>query len=131
MGAVRDFAARAFDRLCGADRQVISDGLPSTGRVGLMRQEKEKRHVFHVLYGNTVLRGRCGNFPNGQFPAKPVEVVEELLPLRNVSFSLAVPGEIHRLTLVPQGKALAFRREGERICFTLDEFTCHAMVAID
>ncbi len=131
MGAVRDFIACGFDRLCGADRQVISDGLPSTGRVGLMRQKKENRHVFHVLYGNTVLRGRCGSFPNGQFPAKPVEVVEELLPLRNVSFSLAIPGEVHKLTLVPEGKTVDFRREGERVCFTLDEFTCHAMVAID
>lgn len=131
MGAIRDFIHRAFDRFCNSERQVQSTGLPSIGRVGLMRQEAEKRYIFHALYGNTILRGRHGEFPNKQFPSKPVEVIEELLPLRNVSFSVAIPGEVRRVALEPEGRELEFHCENGRVNFTLEEFTCHVMVAID
>ncbi len=131
MGAVRDFIEKAFRRFAGDCWQVEVKGLPSTGRVGLMRQESEGRYVLHVLYGNTVMRGLHEELPNGQLPAKPVEVIEELLPLHNVSFAVAVPGEIHRVTLQPEGKELAFQQESGRVRFVLDEFTCHAMVVLN
>lgn len=131
MGAVRDFFDRAFRRFAAAERQVETAGLPSTGRIGLMHQEKEKRYMFHVLFGNTVLRGSHGEFPNGQFPAKPVEVVEDLLPLRGTSFTVAVPERVRRVKLEPEGKALEFHWGEGKVSFSLPEFTCHAMVAIE
>ncbi len=131
MGAVRDFVSAAFERLCGSEKLIETEGLPSTGRVGLMRQDREMRYLLHVLYGNTILRGSAGVFPNGQFPARPVEVVEDLLPLRNVSFSLRLPVPVRRVTLVPENRPLDFRVENGRIRFTLPEFTCHAMVSLE
>ncbi|MPM67640.1 hypothetical protein SDC9_114564 [bioreactor metagenome] len=131
MGAVRDFFDLPFRRFAAAERQVETAGLPSTGRISLMRQEKEGRCILHVLFGNTVLRGCHGEFPNGQFPAKPVEVIEELLPLRDVTFTVSVPGTVRRVTLEPEGKALDFRWREGKVSFSLKEFTCHAMVSIE
>lgn len=131
MNAIREFATRAIDRLAGADRQVRTSNLTSAGRVSLLYQESKERYILHLLYGHTALRGYHGILPNGQFPAKPVEVIEELSSIRNVSCSLNIPGEVRRLTLVPEMREIDFRYENGRICFCIDEFTCHAMIVIE
>ena len=131
MNTIREFATRAMNRLAGADRQLKTSNLTSAGRVSLLYQESKERYILHLLNGNTALRGYHGKLPNGQFPAKPVEVIEELSPVQNVSCLLNVPGKVRRLPLVSEMREIDFQYENERICFSIDEFTCHTMIVIE
>jgi len=58
-----------------------------------------------------------------------IEVIEELLPLVNIEISVKLPG-IKRVSLEPQGEALAFRVDGDTISLKIDSFTCHQMIVL-
>jgi hypothetical protein len=107
--------------------------LPSTGRVTLTRQAKRGRYVLHLLYANTVARG--GQFSTIGDTASSrgytIEVVEDLVPLRNVTVKLALGEQIRRATLQPQGEEIPIESKDGRITFTVDDLTCHQMVVLD
>ena len=129
--AYREYAANAI-RLMLGDGKTIDTNLPSTARISLMRQPKQNRYVLHLLHANTILRGSNVKLsPEGYVrDSHPVEVIEDLLPLRDVEVTLRLPDSIKRVTLEPQGKEIAFSMENDRIKVVLDEFTCHQMVSI-
>ena len=134
MGAVayREYAANAIRLMLGDDK-TIETNLPSTARISLMRQPKQNRYVLHLLHANTILRG--GNVklsPEGYVrDSHPVEVIEDLLPLRDVEVTLRLPETVKSVTLEPRGKEIAFSMENDRIKVSVDEFTCHQMLAIE
>ena len=131
-GAVvlQKYVEKALELFLGDSRQVISENFPSTGRVTLMHQPAEKRHILHVLYANTILRGGDQELINFQHDATPTEVIEELLPLRNVSFTVRVPGPVTSVTREPEGTPIPFEYQDGKLRFSIDEFTCHTMVVI-
>jgi hypothetical protein len=92
----------------------------------------ERRHVLHLLYANTVSRGGSMNLSGGTVSASglSIEIIEELLPLREIKITLTNLPPIARATLEPQGAELAFTQEGNRLRLQLDEFTCHQMIAL-
>lgn len=131
---IKHFMQNAMNKFCGNDMIVTTENMPSTGRVSLMKQEKENRLILHALYANTVLRGKRGiKFSDWQneWSYGQVEVVEELLPLYNTSYSVAVDKAPEKVTLQPEGKSVDFTCADGKVKFTLDEFTCHAMVVIE
>jgi len=134
LGAVayREYAANAI-RLMLNNEQGITTNLPSTARVSLMRQPKDSRYVLHLLHANTILRGSSVKLsPEGYVrDSKPVEVIEDLLPLRDVEVALRLPEAVKSVTLEPQGKEIAFVVENGRTKIAVDEFVCHQMVSIE
>jgi hypothetical protein len=82
------------------DRPVVQAGLPSAGRVSLLRQRREGRYVAHLLYCPPIARGRC-------------LVLEDFPRLADVPVVLRLPGTVRALCLEPDGIPLPFDRRTE------------------
>ena len=134
LGAVayREYAANAIRLMLGDDQTAITN-LPSTARISLMRQPKQNRYVLHLLSANTILRGSAVKLsPEGYvWDSKPVEVIEDLLPLRGTEVAVRLPEGVKSVKLEPQGMEIPFSVEKDRIKLTVDEFTCHQMLSIE
>ena len=59
-----------------------------------------------------------------------IEVIEELLPLRNTTVALHHQPPPKRVTLEPGGQEIPFRHENGAVTFAVDEFSCHQMVVL-
>jgi hypothetical protein len=133
MGAVayREYISKAIRNLLANDERLTTN-MPSTARVSLMEQPDENRYVLHLLYANTIARGAPVTFsPEGYVnPGKPVEVIEELLPLRDVEVEIQLPKTIKRMTFEPQGQEIPFTQENGLVKIKVDEFSCHQMVVL-
>ena len=109
----------------------FTTNLPSQGRATLMLQKEEKRYVAHALYANTILRGlKSDAFAPHIRPTGTVEVIEELNPCYNVTFSFRVPEKITSVTLEPQGKEIPFEEKDGVVTVKLDSFICHQMIVL-
>lgn len=129
--ALRHFVANVIRALLGPQCSIETN-LPSTARVALNHQTAERRFVMHLLFGSTVLRGGAMNLSGGNVSAREVgiEVIEDLLPLRNTTVTVRNLPEIARITLEPEGLDLPFTSEGGALKFVIDTFTAHRMIAI-
>jgi hypothetical protein len=117
LGIIEQLIAHAL----GAPRTILS-GLPRSGRATLRHQAAQKRDVLHLLQANPVLRGSI-NKDN-------VQPIQDLITLTAIDVSVAVPGPVRGVRLVPSGEALTFRVEGGRVAFTVPELRGHQMVEI-
>lgn len=133
MGAVayRCYVANAIRSLLG-DGQSLTTNMPSTARVSLMEQRDHGRYVLHLLYANTIARGASVKLsPEGYVrDASRIEVIEDLLPLRDVEISLKLPKAIKAVTLEPQGSPISYEEKDGVINLRIDEFTCHQMIVL-
>jgi hypothetical protein len=113
-------------------QETVRSNLPSTARLHLNYQDAENRYVLHLLYANTILRGSTAKMEGGNIRGtQAIEVVEELLPLRNITLEVRLPIPIRRVRLEPQGVDLSFETLSESIRFEVEEFTCHQMVSLE
>lgn len=132
-GAVahKEYAIKALDLLLGQDK-ILQTNLPSTARVSLTEQVAQRRHVLHLLYANTINRGSSAHLSEEGLvrDTRAVEVIEELLPLRDVQVTVAMPEPVTSVTVEPQGVDIPFAVVGGRIQFKVDEFACHQMVVL-
>ena len=91
--------------------------------------------VLHLLYANTINRGGSVEmeFQGGTYHGRGVEVVEDMLPLKDVKVSVMVknPSQVKRVVLEPQGRQIPFSVAVGGIAFMVDEFSCHQMVSIN
>ncbi|MBM4040200.1 MAG: beta-galactosidase [Planctomycetes bacterium] len=118
----RDYVWRLISDTYG--RLDVEVGLPSAGRVSLLRQEivggasqpRVGRHILHLLYATPINRGRG------------IEVIEDIVPLLNIPVSLRL--KARRVTLAPEGTPLPFTRRKGRIEFTVPRLELHQMVAL-
>jgi len=117
----RDFFAAALNHLLGGELPVETN-LPTSARINVLEQPKEKRYVAHLLYAPTCLRGTFGG--------KPIEIIEDLIPLRDTQVRLRLPRKVKSARLVPDGGPLAFKTHADGIEFTVPEFTAHQMVEL-
>lgn len=133
LGAVayKQYAVKAIDMLLGEDKSLTVN-LPSTARISLMDQTKENRSILHLLYANTINRGGAMQLSGGNLESKArsVEVIEELLPLRDIEVTLKSAKPVKKVTLEPQGQELDFTQNGDEISLKIDEFSCHQMVVL-
>ena len=129
--AVQAFVLNALRRFMGDEVPVKLEGMPTTGRVTLMRQQSENRDVLHLLYANTVNRGGGGvPVPGETWPGRSIEVIEELTPIGPVRASVRAEAPVKSVKLVPAGTELPFEQKDGRGVFTVPEFTCHQMVEL-
>ena len=133
-GAVvyREYISRIIASALGPDISLTTN-LPSTARVSLNFQKSSGRHVLHLLLANTVSRGGAMDLAGGTVSGSglSIEVIEELLPLRNTLVSLHGMPALKRVTLEPGGTEIPFARSGGRVEFSIDEFTCHQIVVLE
>lgn len=117
----RDFFAAALHRLCDGKLPVEAN-LPSTARVNVLEQRAERRYVAHLLFAVTSTRGK--------FRDLPVEIIEDLVPLRDTTVTLRLPRKVKSVRLVPDGGDLPFEVKDGAVTFTVPEFTAHQMVEL-
>jgi len=97
---------------------ALTTTLPAQGLQTVQRQASEGRTIVHLLYGVPVKRGQG------------VEVIEDLIPLRDVSLALRVNDIPARVYLAPQNIDLPFTVQDGILQATVPEFCCHQMVVV-
>jgi hypothetical protein len=115
--ALKESVHYALDRLL-AGRHSLETDLPAQGVVTLTRQSVEHRYIVHLLYASPVRRGES------------VEIIEDLLPLDDVTVSVRIPQKVTSVRMVPQGGALPYRADGDTVAFTVPRMVCHQMVEL-
>lgn len=121
----RDFVAAAIKHLMGGNLPVVTT-LPRDGRFNLLEQTAEHRYVAHLLYAPKSLRGSTA----GHGASRSVEIIEDLVSLRDVEINLRVPRRIIRVQLVPQRQTIEFSQQGGEVSFTVPEFVAHQMIEL-
>jgi hypothetical protein len=97
---------------------LLRHGGPSTLRAYLNAQMAENRWVMHLLHYIPERRGQ------------DFDVIEDVIPLADLTFSLRVPAPVQSVTCVPAGSRLDwFYRDG-RLEFTLPQLLGHQMIAL-
>lgn len=128
--ATRDYALKCVESML--EKRTVTCNLPTTGRVTLTHQPEQKRYVVHALYANTVARG--GQFTTigdeKESQGYTIEVVEDLVPLNNVSVGVELDAKVKRATLEPQGTEIPFEESAGRVTVTLETLLCHQMIAL-
>jgi hypothetical protein len=122
----RDLVFDAIKILLG--ETSFQSNLPTAARASLMRQQKEKRDILHLLYAVPVNRG--ADHKEWASANMQVEVIEDLIPLYNVECALRVGRKVASVQLVPSGEALEYSQEGETVKFSVPKLLCHAMVEL-
>jgi len=117
----RDFFAAALRALLGG-KQPVETNLPTTGRINVLEQRQERRYVAHLLYAPLSVRG--------EFGGQPVEIIEDLLPLRDTQVALRLTRKVKAVKLVPAGGELPFSTQAGVVAFTVPEFTAHQMIEL-
>ena len=111
---------------------TVKVSLPSTGRVTLMQQCQHNRYVLHLLYANTIQRGGPLSLSGGTVSDRTqgVEVIDELIPLHNVSVSVKVADNINSVTIIPSGDKLDFEQKDGYTKFIVPLLECHQMIEL-
>ncbi len=125
----RDFVIAAIDHLLAGQRPVHTN-LPTDGRINVLEQTGERRYVAHLLYAPKSVRGGLSR-PGDGGASRQVEVIEDLIPLRDVAVSLHLPRKVRAARIVPEGVDLPLARQANgTVTFTVPEFTAHAMIEL-
>ncbi len=119
----REYIQRVISQILG-ESQTVRTNLPSTARISLNRQSKERRLILHLLYANTISRGGkirpCRR--HGRGFGSSIEVIEDLLPLIDTRVTLHGLPKIARATLEPTGEEIPITSEDETISLTVPKF---------
>ena len=124
--AYREFIVKAIHAFLG-DNLTLATNLPSTARVTLTKQSKEKRHVIHLLYAPAINRGGAIPLLGG----KGVEVVEDLPPLHDIEVTLQLSASVRSARLVPEGVSLPLEKSGSHVTLRVPKFSCHQMIELN
>lgn len=116
---LKEMVLHALARLL--PQPALHTSLPARGITTLQYQPAENRYINHLLYAAPVLKGR-------------VEVIEDIVPLRDVSVSLHLPSpaSVERIYLAPSMTELPFTmgQDGE-ISYTVPYLENHQMVVLE
>jgi hypothetical protein len=93
--------------------------LPAAGRVYLTRQDKKKRYILHMIFGYKEMRG------------EDVQVIEETVPIFNITVELSLKEKAKKVKLEPEGKEIEFKQEKNTVTFTVAKVDMHRMVSIE
>ncbi|MDF2923807.1 MAG: hypothetical protein K0R57_2721 [Paenibacillaceae bacterium] len=97
---------------------VLETDLSAQGIVTLQHQQAEGRYVNHLLFATPVKKGK-------------VEVIEDIVPLYNVTVSLRLPSPVKRVYLAPQQTELPFTEADGQVTYTLPYLENHQMVVLE
>jgi hypothetical protein len=129
--ALKDYIINCLNLVLNGSKSIDTN-LPSTARISMMKQSAMNRRVVHLLHANTINRGGEMKFNGGTISAssRSIEVIEDILPLRNAELSIRLPQPVTRVTLEPQGVPVQFTRKEDQIHVKIDEFSCHQMIVL-
>ncbi len=108
--------SRAIDLLLPED--LVRSNLPSTARVTVLDQEKERRRVVHILHYPIERRS-------------DIDLIEDVIPLMGIEIGIRVPFTPRRVYLAPQRQDLAFTFQGGRATLTVPTVRGHQMVVLE
>lgn len=128
--AYKQVVLKCIDQLL-ADEKSLATNLPSTARISLMDQAAEHRMVLHLLYAEKICRGGGTFQVSGSEPMSgQVEVIEDLIPLHQITVRLKTTKPVKSVMLQPEGRKIDAYIEDGCISFVLDSLTCHAIVEL-
>ncbi len=113
---VKQLFLNAVEMLMG--QSLLEHDGPSTMLATVNAQEAENRWVAHLLH--YIPERRSEN----------IDIIEDVIPLYNVSLSIDAPKKIQSVTCVPEGTELGFTVQDGRVEFTVPEVRGHQMVSI-
>lgn len=113
---------------CGGS---LKTNMPSMGVITLNDQSDSSRLVLHALYANTVKRGSSNIYKYTGSIVPALEVIEDLVPLYDVSFELRTDKTIKKVTIVPENRTIPFECKGGVLSFKLDKLVCKQVVVLD
>jgi hypothetical protein len=97
---------------------VLSHDGPSTLEATVNAQEAEDRWVVHLLHYIPLNR------------ARNLSVIEDVVPLYDVTVSVKVPQAVRGVVCVPENEPLTFEHKGDRVEFVLPRLVGHQMIAL-
>ncbi len=97
---------------------AVEVSLGAQGRVHMIDQPDESRYCINMTYACPVRRGSS-------------EVIEDILPIYNIDFTLRTDRRIKRVYLPLHGRELEFVQAGDTVTFTLDRLECHETVVAE
>lgn len=115
---LKELVHNAIERLIGKEKSVKVAGIPDRGVVTLTSQKEKDRLVLHMLFAHTCMRG------------EKTEVIEDIVPLYNVSAEVRVDKKPASVRLVPEGTPIDFTYDDGRVSFTVPKVDIHAMTEI-
>jgi hypothetical protein len=98
---------------------VLRHNGPSTMLATVNAQQTENRWVVHLLH--YIPERRC----------REIDIIEDVIPLYNVTVSLLVPGGVKSVESVPECKSLAFEVRSNRLEFTVPQINGHQMISVN
>ncbi|WP_217592840.1 alpha-amylase family protein [Cohnella sp. GbtcB17] len=113
---LRQMVDYALDRLLAAP--TLETTLPAQGVTTLQEQPAHRRLVHHLLYAAPVRRG------------KNVEIVEDLVPIRDVACTVRTDRPVGSVYLAPQMTELPFTTQDGKVSYTVPVVECHQMVVL-
>ena len=113
----RELFKSAIDQL-GAAPVLKVTGLPSSGRVSLLRQKAKNRYVAHLLYSPALQRGDC-------------KVIEDFPSIFGVTLEMRVPERATKVRTIPDGETLAFTQENGTVKVAVPTFAMHTGVVLE
>ena len=130
--ALRQYIGKAIRDLLGQDGSLQLENFPSTARVTLSEQTKERRHILHLLHAHTINRGGEAEMSGGNVNGsqKSYEVIEELLPIYNITVQLRSDKKVASVQLAPEGSAVDFEYSEGLLKLKVQEIAHHRMLAI-
>ncbi|WP_409344470.1 beta-galactosidase trimerization domain-containing protein [Paenibacillus sp. MBLB4367] len=115
--ALKEIALYALRRLL--PEATLSSSLPAQGIVTLQEQPQEQRYVNHLLYATPVRRGTN------------IEVIEDILPIYDVSVELRLLHPVRHVYLAPQMTPIPFEQTDGAVRYSVPKLECHQMVVLD
>jgi hypothetical protein len=101
------------------DEPLVKTEAPSTARISVNRQDKDGRSVVHFLQYIPERR------------AEGYDVIDDVIPLYNVSLSLRADYRISKAYLAPSNESLPIERDGKYVKVTLPIVRGHALVVFE
>jgi hypothetical protein len=113
----REIVKNVID-LLDADPVLNLTGLPSSGRVSFLHQERNNRYVAHLLYSPALQRGDC-------------KVIEDFPTISPITLEARVPERVAKVRLIPDGDALAFTQRDGVIKVAVPAFKMHTGIVLE
>ena len=114
----RTLVANAIDLLLVAP--VLRVTGPTTLQASVLEQREERRTIVHLLHYIPERRGQ------------DFDVIEDVIPVEDITVSLRAPGRVSAARLVPQGQELRLTRQQDgRVSVVVPRVVGHQMIAFE
>ncbi len=113
---LKEMVHYALDLLL-SDKKSLETNLPSQGIATLTQQGA--RHIVHLLYASSVSRG------------EGVEIIEDIVPLYNISVHVRMEHRAQRVYLAPQGQDIPYTQTGTVVHCLVPKLENHQMLVIE